>query len=208
MTPYTVEPGDCLSSIAHQFGFTWQVLWNDPSNAELRSKRKNPNVLFPGDVVNIPSVRPKEFRPKLNAWNQYVVRAGSASVRIRLTVNGAPLANVKLTASVDDGPSTTARTDDDGRVEIAVSPTARNAVLTSENGLSYRLELGGLDPIDTPTGLQARLAQLGYYWGRIDGVIGPASRAAISAFQQAQGLSPTGSDDDSTRQALERAFGC
>ena len=30
---YTVEPGDCLSSIALEYGFTWQSLWNDSANA-------------------------------------------------------------------------------------------------------------------------------------------------------------------------------
>lgn len=40
--------------------------------------------------------------------------------------------------------------------------------------------------------LQQRLSSMGYYDGEIDGRIGPASRAAITAFQQRQGLAADG----------------
>lgn len=208
MTDYVVKQGDCLSSIAHQFGFTWQKLWNDPSNAELRAKRKNPNVLYPGDVVHIPEIEPKAFRPKTNAWNRYVVQARKAYVRVRLLVNGTPLSSTNVAIAIDDGPSTRARTDDDGTVELAISPDARRSVITLENGLRWVLDLGGLDPLETPTGLQARLRQLGYYFGPVDGLVGPLTEAAVRAFQSIAGLEPTGKIDDATLQRLKAAFGC
>src|SRR5262245_8080430 len=52
---HTVEPGDCLTSIATRYGFAkWQTIYDDPANADFRALRKNPNVLAPGDRIFIP----------------------------------------------------------------------------------------------------------------------------------------------------------
>jgi murein L,D-transpeptidase YcbB/YkuD len=53
------------------------------------------------------------------------------------------------------------------------------------------------------TAVQTELARRGYYHGPIDGVIGSASREAIQAFQQAQGLPTTGLIDPSLLKALK-----
>ena len=54
--PYTVKKGDSLSSIARTHGVrSWQELYNHPDNAAFRSKRPNPNLIYPGDVVMIPT---------------------------------------------------------------------------------------------------------------------------------------------------------
>ena len=47
----------------------------------------------------------------------------------------------------------------------------------------------------SPRGVQAALAVRGYYSGRIDGVMGPETRAAIRSFQANQGLPVTGQID-------------
>lgn len=57
MPQYVVKKGDCLSSIAAEHGLPWKVLWADPKNANLKRKRKDPNVLMPGDVVFVPDTR-------------------------------------------------------------------------------------------------------------------------------------------------------
>lgn len=36
--------------------------------------------------------------------------------------------------------------------------------------------------------VQSRLAQAGYYYGPIDGIMGPSTRRAIMAYQRARGL--------------------
>lgn len=51
--------------------------------------------------------------------------------------------------------------------------------------------------------LQERLAELGYYSGPIDGIIGGGSTAAIRAFQSANGLVVDGNVGASTQAALE-----
>lgn len=55
MAVYIVKPGDSLSAIAAKHGIaSWQVLYNHPSNAAFRTLRPNPNLIHPGDKINIP----------------------------------------------------------------------------------------------------------------------------------------------------------
>ena len=51
---YVVKYGDYLTKIASEHGTTWQAIWNHPANAELRAKRGSPDILYPGDVLQIP----------------------------------------------------------------------------------------------------------------------------------------------------------
>jgi TPR repeat protein/peptidoglycan hydrolase-like protein with peptidoglycan-binding domain len=52
--------------------------------------------------------------------------------------------------------------------------------------------------------VQKKLMTLGFYKGNIDGIIGPASKAAISAWQAARGHSVTGLLNDAQFTSLER----
>jgi pimeloyl-ACP methyl ester carboxylesterase len=54
-TPYTVRPGDTLSSIARAHGLhSWQELYQHSDNAGFRAMRPNPNQIYPGDVLQVP----------------------------------------------------------------------------------------------------------------------------------------------------------
>lgn len=53
---YVAAYGDYLAKIAEEHGTSWQAIWNHPLNAEHRRKRGSPDVLYPGDVLHIPSV--------------------------------------------------------------------------------------------------------------------------------------------------------
>jgi len=60
MPVHTVKPGETLSAIAKQYGLpSWRELYNDPANAAFRTKRPNPNLIHPGDKINIPGKDPK-----------------------------------------------------------------------------------------------------------------------------------------------------
>ena len=57
---HIVKQGDCISNIAYQHGHFPDTIWNDSKNSDLRQKRKDPNVLLPGDVVYIRDIEAKE----------------------------------------------------------------------------------------------------------------------------------------------------
>lgn len=50
--------------------------------------------------------------------------------------------------------------------------------------------------------VQAVLQEQGYYTGEVDGLIGPFTRDALAAYQQAAGLPPTASVDQPTLESL------
>jgi len=64
--------------------------------------------------------------------------------------------------------------------------------------------VGHLDPVDEATGAQARLKNLGFDPGVIDGIVGPKTKAAIAAFQLRHGLQVSSSLDAQTRSRLQQ----
>lgn len=59
MPTYTVKAGDSLSKIAQAHGISdWRAIYNDPANASFRSARPNPNLIQPGDKIQIPGSSP------------------------------------------------------------------------------------------------------------------------------------------------------
>jgi Putative peptidoglycan binding domain. len=51
--------------------------------------------------------------------------------------------------------------------------------------------------------VQAVLQQMGYYKGDVDGLLGPLTREALTAYQADQGLTQTAAIDEPTLQSLE-----
>src|SRR5882724_13489186 len=99
---YKVEQGDCISSIAFEYGFYPDTIWNYPANSELKKKREDPNVLFPGDVVTIPDRRPIEFSKPTTARHKFRLKNIPAKLRLRLlTLEGQPRANEKYVLEID-----------------------------------------------------------------------------------------------------------
>ena len=83
MPNYTVQQGDCISSIARKFHVgDWSVIFNHPNNAELKRKRKTPNVLFPGDVVFIPDPAPTDHPAATGKSHKFQVRTAKKLISI------------------------------------------------------------------------------------------------------------------------------
>jgi hypothetical protein len=54
---HQVQEGECLHTIADQYGFLWKTIWDHPDNRQLKSDRKSPESLQAGDIVSIPELR-------------------------------------------------------------------------------------------------------------------------------------------------------
>lgn len=211
-TTHKVEQGDTLVGIAHQYGFrNWEVIWSHAQNQQLRSQRDDPQVLSPGDEVFIPEKQPKEFRCETRKRHTFKVRSLKALVRQVLEdEDGKPYAGKEFKLVVD-GQTYLGKTDSKGLVEQEVPAGAKQATLTlwpddDDPGatMTWTLQLGHLDPIDSTTGQQARLNNLGYDCGSVDGQTSDALKEALLAFQRDNKLPLTGEADAKTLAKLEQ----
>jgi len=208
---YTVQQGDCFNSIAFEKGFFWEALWDLPENADLKSRRKNPNALLPGDEVFIPDKEPKQVA--CATGKRHVFRRKGVPSRLDLVLLDSKhqqRSGVPYTLEVE-GQRFEGTTADDGKISQTIPPNAREGTLTlrpaGQAEEAYRLKLGHLNPLDHPSGIQSRLGNLGYYRGQITGEMDEATRWALSAFQQSAGIEATGEADAATQAALAERYG-
>jgi hypothetical protein len=197
-----VRQGECLSKIADRYGFFWDALWNHERNAELKEKRKNPNVLMAGDQVFIPEKRIKEESGSTGQVHTFRLKGVPVRLKLRLdNSRGEARAGVPYALDVD-GKKFTGTTGADGLVSVVVPPQSAKAHLRLQTGEEWMLDLGYMNPTDYTSGVQARLKNLGYYTGELNGQLDDALREALRDYQGNAGLSVTGEPDDATRAAL------
>ena len=205
---YEVQPGDCLSSIAFEHGFFWRTLWELGENTELKQARKNPDILLPGDLITIPPIRVKKVTGATNQRHRFQLKGVPARLRLRFLEAGEPLAGEPYVIRID-GEERSGNLDDDGRLTEPILPNSRVAEIrvgTSDEWI--KIPLGTVDPIETISGVQGRLRNLGFPPGPIDGIFGPNTSAALRRFQKAYGLDVTGKPDSNTRDKLAEIHGC
>lgn len=73
--------------------------------------------------------------------------------------------------------------------------------------VEWQLALGVLADGETLQGVQARLNNLGFNAGPVDGVMGRLTRAALIRFQEKHQLKTSGEADQNTKAALLDAYG-
>jgi hypothetical protein len=209
---HVVRPGECLSSIAKQHGFRdYRIVYDHPDNASLKAKRRNPNILHPGDEVVIPDKELKEVPVATTALHRFVVKSHAKVLRLRLLAHGhEPVADQPFELEVDHR-VIRGRTDGQGGVEQPLPIGVREGLLRVA-GRTLRLRLGALNPLrDTAdegvTGAQARLHNLGFDAGASDGIAGVRTRAALGILQAEERLPITAQLDAATVSALERRYG-
>ena len=206
----TVAQGDCVLSLARRFGRLPQQIWEAPENAELRQARAH-NVLLPGDRAFIPALRIKTIPAATEQRHVYQAHGATCVLRMQLLREQQPRANLqyaltvpgKVHRGVTDG-------DGDGILEVTIRADAQGGILHLEDPAGeevYPLRLGHLNPLDDVTGVQARLNNLDFACGAVDGQTGPLTQAALAAFQHAHGLQVTGHIDDATRHKLLERHG-
>jgi hypothetical protein len=191
-----------MASIAYKYGFAWETLWSLGDNAKLVANRQNPNVLKAGDRVVIPDLRIKEESGETALLHKFRLKDVPARLNLILKdVHGDPRAGVRYKLSVD-GADFSGVTDSDGSISESIPPTGKKAILRLDGAETYELNLGYLDPPEYPSGLQARLKNLGFYKGAISSQIDDDTRAAVRTFQAAAGIPVTGEADSATAHAL------
>ena len=196
-----------MSSLGSTYGILPETIWNWPDNASLRVRRKNMNVLKPGDVVAIPPLRFKEESGQTEQRHRFMRNRCPSRILIRLLKNGEPLVDAEYTLDVE-GIRKVGRTDGDGWLNEPVPPQATCGRLAlNQSGRQYELIIGGLDPVEEVRGLRSRLLGLGFNPGPENGKETHLTEAALREFQRLNGLDPTGDPDDDTVEKLKQIYG-
>lgn len=207
---HDVEQGESVESLAAAVGHLPKTVWEAPENGSLKDQRKDMHVLKPGDRIFLPAVKTKAFSAPTGGEKKFKVTRPPSRLKIQIVREGQPRADTPFVLIVD-GVATPGDTDGQGMVDLPVAPRARMATLvvgTEEDQVTYELSLRGLDPVTEVSGVQGRLANLGYDVGDPDGELGPRTSAALAAFQQDEGLEANGKLDDATRDKLKQRHGC
>ncbi len=181
----TIEAGESLLQLAYEAGFdSWKRVWNHEPNRELRERRKDPQVLLPGDEITVP---PRDTTPTdscpVNKIHRFRLERPRAWINLRLLDDeGEPLAGLKyrLTAGSVVHEGTTSA---EGELSVEIEPNAQDGHLVLWNDASTPcfeapVKIGYLDPTSSPSGLLARLVNLG-----VERLLSPhvGGRAPVSA---------------------------
>lgn len=204
-----------MFTIAARFGFRdYRTIYDDPANASLRNDRPNPGLLHAGDQVVIPDREPRVEERPTRARHTFHTIGMRRWLRLRVVGSfGKPCAGEPYTLAIDGRiQSQDRQTDADGQLSEAIPIHARTGTITVGH-LSWNLDIGELNPLfGAPdggiSGAQARLLNLGYDPGPIDGLLGPRTGSALRRFQSDHGLPVSSQLDDPTRHALQKAHGC
>lgn len=230
---YTVVQGEWLSKIAARFGLpSWKSIYYAPENAAFRAKRPDPNLIYPGDEVWIPEPNVKPDPGDTEKKHRFKLKPRPPEV-LRLLVRrdtGEPFADRKFKLIVWDQ-NMQFLLDQEGQVpgdgimerQIPVTATGGRYLLwpapdASGTPMAWRLKIGHLDPVETVSGVQARLNNTGFHAGDVTGEINQQTTDAIADFQRyckahagqphiADAGEPDGALSPKVRQALVKFYG-
>ncbi len=195
-----VKSGDCIASIAEEYGFFPDTIWDDPDNSELKDLRGDPNCLMPGDVVVVMDKRQNELAVDTEVRHTFRKKGVPENLTVCVMTNDGteevPKANANYTLTIDGKSRLGLTTDPDGMIDEFMPPRARFAVAVFEDGEEFEFELGELDPLDTVSGVHARLTNLGFSCGQPTEEMTEELSEAISEFQAARDLTVNGQFDD------------
>ncbi len=209
---HRVRQGECIASIAKLYHFPdYRTIWNHARNVRLKRRRPNPNILYPGDRVYIPDITERDESRGTGALHRFEVPL--YEVRLRLVIRNRarePYAGKRYELRVRDDATHSGTTAANGLIEETVPADAEAATLrvwledatVGPDPFECRLMVGHLDPVETNYGVQARLNNLAFPCGGVDGVVGTLTRGALTSFQTAEELEPTGRADPPTRERL------
>ncbi|RMH10686.1 MAG: hypothetical protein D6695_10960 [Planctomycetota bacterium] len=182
---HIVEQGEYLSLIALNYGLaSWRDIYDHPDNAEFRRLRPDPNLIYPGDVVFVPSPEQAEYEGATEQRHRFRHTGPRRSVRIYFKdLFGESLINEPYRLKLDGQDWTEDQTDGEGMVYLEVPMSCRHAKFEIA-GYEHDFMFSQLDPVTTVSGIQARLNHLGYWCGRVDGIYGPLTAGGMEQFQR------------------------
>jgi hypothetical protein len=207
MPIHNIKRGDCIDQIAEKHGLLPDTVWDHPDNNELKTLRKDKNILYTGDKLFIPDNRLKIEKVAAGAKYKFIRKAVPTKFKLQLKKNATPRANSAYTLHIDND-TFEGKTDADGWIEHSIPPRAeKGQLILTDSDETYDLNLGHLDPLDQVEGVQQRLKNLGFYAGDIDGEESDMTRTAIQFYQKNKGMNISGVIDDELKNSLQDGHG-
>lgn len=205
MAEHIVKKGDHVPRLAHEGGHrAIEQVWDHPDNEELRKVREDPCILLAGDTLVVPETEKGSESGSTDAKHRFVAEVMRLTLGVKLqNWDGKELEPEKLLVKVD-GSEVEPEDEGGGAFRTPIAPTAKEALVRAD-GREATLRIGHLDPIDSDTGVRARLQNLGY---RIDDETDDAVRLGVEEFQVEHGLWVDGVVGPNTRGKLEEEHGC
>jgi hypothetical protein len=212
---HKVNPGECAELVAWAYGHEdWKTVWNHGENSDLRERRPDPNILMPGDKLVVPEAKPQVHTLATGKRHRITFNVPRKEMRLRvLAHNDEALANASYRLLLDGVPEPReGTTDGDGLLKEKVRIYIRGGLLEID-GRRFRLRFNYINPFPAkPTesagGISSRLANLGYESGGARRLGSAALASALALFQADAGIDVTGKLDSSTKEQLEKRFGC
>ena len=191
---YTIKQGDYLAKIAKEQGFSdWKILWDHPNNKALKDKRKDPNILYPGDQLFISDKEEKLASIGVDNTHKFTVKRSKLKLVLVLDeMFKSPMAGVQYQLVVD-GKVIAKAADSKGKLEVDIPAGAIDVQLIIKNPESpvnevvIPIKIGHLDPIEEHSGQAQRLNNLGYFGGpQAENDVAENERIFLSAVQEFQ----------------------
>lgn len=209
--PRIVKQGDHGAKLAFHAGADAEEVWSHPKNQALRERRSSMDVLYPGDIVHVPSGKRAGKHVQKGTTNRFVATIPKKDVSVTLTTPEGPIANqsyrVEGLPQRPGAPPSEGTTDGEGRLTLAIPVITREVtVYFPELHRAFALMVGDMDPVDEPSGIAKRLENLGFSLpGRTKD--GADLTSVLRTFQSKFGLPITGAADPATLEKLSALAG-
>ena len=223
MRPYIVRQGDYVTRIASEVGCSEDDIWEAPKNRALRDAGRTRNLLAPGDVLYVPEGPPPVVPLALGGDNRFTGIIPTTTVELRFEDADGPCAGWACRIEGALAEPYDATTGSGGELSVEIPVTVRELdVVFERGGARVRVHVGALDPLEEPSGVRDRLANLGHLAVRGDlsgdGILrelgvrlpeddaGAAPEEGWRRFREVRG-GPAGDSAAERVDALRKAYG-
>lgn len=200
--------GETIGSLAKKNGHLPETIWNHSANEALKNRRKNQNILLPGDYVFIPDKRPKEYSGDTETRHRFKLKTPSQMLLLQIIPSTLPVhANtqkpqkpIPYTLSIGNR-TIEGETKSEGIIRVEKVPLDVNRAILTIMGRPIQILIGHLDPEDEDSGIQRRLHNLGYMRGTTE-TSEIQVQAVLRTFQKLNNLLATGEPNKETQLKL------
>jgi hypothetical protein len=222
---HRVQPRECMARIAVRYAFrSGATIWEHDCNAPLRDAGRKPDLLWPGDRVQVLARDERFEEGETNRRHHFVVKTAERWLRLTLhDVFRQPLRETPYVMALPGRPVVSGATDGTGLLEEIIPPAATEATITAGDYV-WTVAIADLRPVeDVPDegreGVLRRLRNLGCP-ARRDVVPRGSSEASaeeeraeptcdadVLLHQLRVGWVASGDLDDATRDAILAEYG-